>query len=113
MLDLSYAAEYIGLRCISFKCSVDDIITKVPLPAILHWQHNHFVVVYKTNVNRDSIFISDPAKGVYSHNTYTVLKLLTHLDQPKFVNDMTLLQVFFLNNFFLIRSPNGLMFNWL
>ncbi|MCX2494731.1 peptidase domain-containing ABC transporter [Pedobacter sp. PF22-3] len=50
--DISHAAENIGLRSIAFKCTWDDLITKVPLPAIVHWKDSHFVVVH--NVKRNS-----------------------------------------------------------
>jgi len=65
--DLSYAAEEIGLRSLSIKCTLNDLIDKVPLPAILHWDNNHFVVVYKANTKKRLIYVSDPAKG---HVTY-------------------------------------------
>ena len=62
-LDLSYAAEAIGLRSYSFKCSGEDLMTKVPLPVIVHWDNSHFIVVYKTDHRRDRVYVSDPAKG--------------------------------------------------
>ena len=33
----------------------------MPLPAILHWDGNHFVVLYKAAKNK--LWIADPAKG--------------------------------------------------
>ncbi len=77
-LDLSHAAEDIGLRTLSLKCSIEDLLYKIPLPAIIHWDTNHFIVVYKTApkspLNKKSrgtrdlfpsgtIYVSDPAKG--------------------------------------------------
>ncbi len=47
-LDLSHAAEEIGLRSLSVKCSMEDLLYKIPLPAIVHWDTNHYIVVYKT-----------------------------------------------------------------
>jgi len=46
-LDISHAAEEIGLRSLSLKCTVEDLLLKIPLPAIVHWDDSHFVVVYK------------------------------------------------------------------
>lgn len=66
LYDISYAAEKIGLRTISVKANVDDIIKKIPLPCIIHWESDHFVVVYKTTDSR--IYISDPAKGLVSYS---------------------------------------------
>jgi len=71
LLDLSHAAESIGLRTLSFKCSIEDLIAKVPMPVIIHWNNSHFIVVYKIKVKKnilDSVvYVSDPAKG---HLTY-------------------------------------------
>lgn len=71
-LDLSHAAESIGLRTLSFKCSIEDLIFKVPLPIIIHWNNSHFVVVYKIKQkkkNEDSIiYVSDPAKGLLKYS---------------------------------------------
>lgn len=61
--DLAHAAEEIGLRTLSIRCTTDDILKKIPLPVIIHWDNSHFVVVYKANAKRGLIHISDPAKG--------------------------------------------------
>ena len=83
-LDLSHAAEEIGLRSLSLKCSIEDLLYKIPLPAIIHWDTNHFVVVHKTvpksSLNekskktgdllaRGTIYVSDPAKGHIKYST--------------------------------------------
>ncbi|NDV65751.1 peptidase domain-containing ABC transporter [Bacteroides sp. 224] len=67
LLDISYAADKIGLRTISVNIPMNDLIEKVVLPAIVHWGGNHFVVVYKTRKNK--IYVSDPAKGLTSYTT--------------------------------------------
>ncbi|MDV3837649.1 hypothetical protein CMU32_12285 [Elizabethkingia anophelis] len=67
-LDLSYAAEAIGLRSYSFKCLGEDLLTKVPLPVVVHWDNSHFIVVYKTNYSKGKIFVSDPAKGYIQYS---------------------------------------------
>lgn len=63
MLDLSHAAESIGLRSLSLKSNITELIEKIPLPVIVHWNDSHFVVVYKTNVRSNNLYVSDPAKG--------------------------------------------------
>jgi ATP-binding cassette subfamily B protein len=74
-LDMSHAAEDIGLRTLSLKCTIVDILNKVPLPAIMHWDNSHFVVVYKVKGGKvegenlkGTIYVSDPAKGYVSYN---------------------------------------------
>lgn len=61
LLGIGTAAESIGLRTLALKCTVDDVIQKVPFPVIIFWNENHFVVVYDAN-NR-YIKVSDPSKG--------------------------------------------------
>ena len=36
---------------------------KMPLPAILHWQQNHFVVLHKIDCKKRIFYIADPAQG--------------------------------------------------
>lgn len=69
-LDISYAAEKIGLRSLSVEATLDDLVEKIPLPCIIHWDNNHFIVVYKTTKHK--IYVSDPAKGLlsYSHKKF-------------------------------------------
>lgn len=59
--DISTGAESIGLRTLAIRCHTADIVERVPFPAILFWNENHFVVVYKANSRH--IYIADPMKG--------------------------------------------------
>ncbi len=69
ILDLSHAAEQIGLRTLSVKADI-NLLQRVPLPCIIHWDDSHFIVVYRTTSKK--IFVSDPAKGLlqYSHQQF-------------------------------------------
>ena len=65
---ISEAAEQVGFRSLGVKIPFwekRDIpsLREAPLPAILHWNQNHFVVAYK--VTKDHIWIADPASGKY------------------------------------------------
>ena len=60
LLGISEAAEFLGFQTISGRASIDEL-TDVPLPCILHWNQNHFVVLYK--IKRNRYYIADPAKG--------------------------------------------------
>lgn len=66
LLGISTAAESLGLHTAAFKCTIDDVILKVPFPVIIYWNENHFVVVY--HANKKHIWVSDPCKG---HVKYT------------------------------------------
>jgi ATP-binding cassette subfamily B protein len=74
-LDLTHAAEEIGLRTLAVRCSIDDLCFKVPLPAIIHWEKKHFVVLYKVSEPNNNLFrsktrlyVSDPFKGYSTYN---------------------------------------------
>ena len=64
---ISEAAELIGFRTLAVKIPVappDDTrvsspyLMEAPLPCIVHWNQNHFVVVYK--IDRKNVWIADP-----------------------------------------------------
>ncbi|QIP16719.1 peptidase domain-containing ABC transporter [Spirosoma aureum] len=46
LLGISEAAEAIGFRTMGVKVSFEKLATEAPLPFIVHWDQNHFVVVY-------------------------------------------------------------------
>src|SRR5665647_1200161 len=81
MLGISEAAEHIGFRTTGVKVSFEDLC-EAPLPCIVHWNQQHFVVVYdiKTpssrfqlfpspqgvrsrEVGSEVVYIADPAAG--------------------------------------------------
>ena len=65
-MDMSYAAEKIGLRSLGVKATITDLADKVILPCVVHWDNDHFIVVYK--VSNDKVYVSDPAKGLISYH---------------------------------------------
>ena len=68
MLGISDAAERIGFRTMGVKVTLEQLRTEVPLPCVLHWNQNHFVVLYK--VRNGKYYIADPAtqKLVYEES---------------------------------------------
>lgn len=71
LLFLSDAAEKIGFRTLGVKLSINRL-KEVPLPCILHWNKNHYVVLYK--IKRDIYYISDPAFGLIEYNKKDFIK---------------------------------------
>ena len=67
MLGISDAAESIGFRTQGVRISLEQLIEDVPLPCILHWNQNHFVVLYNIKKRKSgaTFKISDPGKGKY------------------------------------------------
>lgn len=67
---LSMGAEAIGLRTLALEATVENLVAKVPLPAVIFWDNHHFVVVFAAD--KRHIWVSDPAKGhvKYSHEEF-------------------------------------------
>ncbi len=71
LLSLSNAAESVGFRSLGVKLSLKDL-EKAPLPCILHWNKNHYVVLYK--IKKGKYYISDPAVGLVAYGKDEFLK---------------------------------------
>lgn len=61
LLNIKSAAEKIGFETLPVKVSYYNLQTELPLPAIAHWDQNHFVVVY--DISDTHVTIGDPAYG--------------------------------------------------
>ena len=62
LLGISDAAESIGFKTLGAKISWEQLAKEAPLPCIVHWNQNHFVVVVKTRKRR--VLVADPAIGM-------------------------------------------------
>ena len=81
LLGISQAAEKIGLRTLGVKVAFEKLLV-APLPCIVHWNQNHFIVVYdiKTHKSKDGrswegyVKVADPGQGLIK---YTVEEFLS------------------------------------
>lgn len=75
LFTLSEAAEKIGFRTLGVKISLEKL-QEIPLPCILHWNSNHYVVLYEVTKNKKDwkIKISDPAHGLLEYKQVEFLK---------------------------------------
>lgn len=64
LLGISEAAEQIGMRSTGVLVSFDEL-QEAPLPCIVHWNQQHFVVVYdiRTRRGRTTVYVADPGAG--------------------------------------------------
>lgn len=70
LLGISKAAETIGFKTVGGRLSFDTLAFEVPLPCIVHWNQNHFVVVYKIKKHKKgkyTVYVADPGKGLVSY----------------------------------------------
>ena len=78
LLGISKVAEDLGFKTVGGKLSFNALMKEAPLPCIVHWDQNHFVVVIKIKKHRKtspSIYIADPGKGF---TTYTKEEFCEH-----------------------------------
>lgn len=82
LLSIANAAEAVGFHSLGIKISTDKLIEDIPLPCILHWKQNHFVVLYKVKKNIFSLndlfvfsrnksctlHVADPSKGLLTYS---------------------------------------------
>lgn len=66
LFGLSNAAENLGFRTLGVKIDFDTLVADAPLPCIVHWNKNHYVVVYKID-KAEKVYISDPSYGLITY----------------------------------------------
>ena len=84
LLGISDAAESIGFRTQGVKITFSQLVNELPLPAIIHWNQNHFVVCYGIKKKWNNVFnrgeykyelkISDPNRGKFIIDQESFLK---------------------------------------
>ena len=62
------AAQKIGMQTTACRMSMTALCEDSTLPCIVHWNQNHFVVVYK--IANGKVYVADPGKGII-HYTLT------------------------------------------
>ncbi|CAL2112283.1 ABC transporter ATP-binding protein [Tenacibaculum sp. 190130A14a] len=72
LLGLSEAVESIGFKSLGIKLAFNKL-KEAPFPCIIHWNKNHYVVLYK--IKKDTVYISDPAHGLI---TFTKEEFIQH-----------------------------------
>ena len=78
LLGISKAAENLGFKTIGGRLSFEMLYQEDPMPCIIHWNQNHFVVVYKIkkhNKGKYTVYVADPGKGLV---TYTNEEFCEH-----------------------------------
>lgn len=73
LLGLSDAAEKLGFKSLGVQIDFNTLLEEVPLPCIVHWNKQHFVVVYKID-NSGKVYISDPSYGLISYTKEEFIK---------------------------------------
>ncbi len=61
MLGVSEAAEALGMKTMGVRLSFEKLKTQAPLPCMIHWEGNYFLVVYR--IEDDRIYAVSPSAG--------------------------------------------------
>ena len=70
---MTETAKKLGFQVTNVKADMESI-AQFPLPAILHWNQNHFVVLYRIRKGK-TFYIADPGKGL---TRYTADEFAAH-----------------------------------
>ena len=76
LLGISDAAEAVGFRTMGVKLTFGQLCEEAVLPCIVHWNQNHFIVVYRIERRRGKtwVHVSDPASGLLRYTREQFLK---------------------------------------
>ncbi|HCA09205.1 MAG TPA: ABC transporter ATP-binding protein [Chryseobacterium sp.] len=75
---ITHATEQLGLKTLAAELSLEILSEKAPLPCILHWDHNHFVVLW--HLTEKHAYVGNPALG--KNMRYTIHDFMEHWIGP-------------------------------
>lgn len=70
LLGISRAGEKIGFKTVGGRLTFEKLAEKAPLPCIVHWNQEHFVVVNEVRKKKKDykISVADPGKGLLTYS---------------------------------------------
>ena len=83
LLFLSDAAEKIGFRTLGVKLDLESL-EEAPLPCVLHWNKEHYVVLY--DIKKGNYLISDPGFGLIEYNQKDFIKSIYYSGFHRYYN---------------------------
>ncbi len=91
LLGISETAEKMGFRTRGVQISYEKLRT-VPLPAILHWNQHHFVVL--TAIDKNNVKLADPSRGIIAYKKQEFLQYwsFTNIDDVGHIGTALLLE---------------------
>ena len=76
--DIIIVCNKIGLKAIPIRPNLTEI-DNIPLPCILYWRQEHFVVLHK--INKNQYYIADPGYGKIKINKDTFIREWLHQNE--------------------------------
>ncbi|TAE33514.1 MAG: peptidase domain-containing ABC transporter [Cytophagales bacterium] len=77
LLGIAQAAERVGFRTLAVRIPFSRLAAEAPMPCIVHWGQNHFVVVYRVKKSAvavgsrqktEQVFVADPSGGLVTYS---------------------------------------------
>lgn len=88
-LGLSTAAGTLGFSTAGVKIPFERLAAEAPMPCIVHWEQNHFIVVYR--ISGGKVWVGDPAIGRMKISVTDFLKGWAVTDDGNVPSGMALL----------------------
>lgn len=66
MLAISEAAESLNIETATIQATTQRL-RQLPMPCVLHWNQNHFVVLYRVSKSGKYFYVADPGKGLIKY----------------------------------------------
>lgn len=72
--DIIKCLQTLHFEVAAVKITAEEVL-RMPLPAILFWRQNHFVVLYKIDKQKKRFYVADPAQGKVSFTEDVFMKM--------------------------------------
>jgi len=82
MLGISDAAESIGMHTQGVRITLEQLMEDAPLPCILHWNQNHFVVLYKVSRKKRGLRVKPAMTAENNHSQLLTLNSKLFIADP-------------------------------
>ena len=109
MLGIKQAAEKLGFQVACGFVEVEKISAEM-LPCIVHWNQNHFVVLYKKK--RNKYYIADPGKGLITYTEEDFCKHWANENRKGIAMLVQPTEQFYKNDFSAVQHQRSFRFLW-
>ena len=109
MLGIKQAAEKLGFRAVGGLIALQNISAEM-LPCIVHWNQNHFVVLYKRKGTK--FYVADPGKGLITYTEEDFCKHCTDNTQKAIAMFLQPTEQFYKNDFEGGKQERSFRFLW-
>ena len=106
LLGINRAAEELDFKTLPMKMTIELFVQQAQLPCLVHWQGDHYVVVYK--ISKGKITIADPGVGKATLSTKQFTECWTQGKDTGIVLFVEPTQKFYQNEDDQHQSKNGL-----